>query len=109
MEGFLMRTKLWCGIGVVASIAAGVGAASAADLAARAPVYKAPPPVILSDWAGFYIGIHGGYGWGDTSFDNFTGDNAKPKGGLFGGHAGYNWQYGNVVTGLEADFDGVPA
>jgi outer membrane immunogenic protein len=101
-----MRTKTWFGIGVIASIAAGVGAAGAADLAVKAPVYKAPPLVILSDWAGFYIGINGGYGWGDTSFDTFTGNNAKPKGGLFGGHAGYNWLYGNVVAGLEADFDG---
>jgi outer membrane immunogenic protein len=73
-------------------------------LAVKAPVYKAPP-VILSDWAGFYLGVHGGYGWGDTSFDSpFTNFSAKPKGGLVGGHAGYNWQYGSVVTGLEIDY-----
>ncbi len=99
-----MRAKTWFGIGVIASIAAGVGAAGAADMAVKAPVYKAPPPVILSDWAGFYIGINGGYGWGDTSFDG--GLKEKPKGGLFGGHAGYNWQYGPVVAGVEVDFDG---
>ena len=23
---------------------------------------------------------------------------------MFGGHAGYNWQYGSIVTGLEVDF-----
>jgi outer membrane immunogenic protein len=32
--------------------------------------------------------------------------NASPKGAVFGGHAGYNWQYGSVVTGLELDFSG---
>jgi outer membrane immunogenic protein len=75
-------------------------------LAVKAPVYKAPP-LIVSDWAGFYLGVHGGYGWGDTKFDSpFEIANASPKGGLFGGHAGYNWQYGSVVTGLEIDFDG---
>ncbi len=100
-----MGMKLWYGIGLLASIAAGAGSAAAADLAVKAP----PPgvaPVYLSDWAGFYIGIHGGGGWAETTFDFFTGDNAKPSGGLVGGHAGYNWQYGSVVAGVEVDFDG---
>jgi opacity protein-like surface antigen len=105
---------------VLASIVAGVGVAEAADLAVKAPVYKAAP-VILSDWSGFYIGVHGGYGWGHSSIDtpDFSylevdtkkGDtirlssfDASPKGGVVGGHAGYNWQYGSVVTGLEIDF-----
>lgn len=109
-----MGRKFWGGFGLLASFLAGAGAAGAADLAVKEPVYKAPPPpVILSDWSGFYIGINGGYGWGDTSGDaEFTHPegvnvgNAKPKGGLFGGHAGYNWQYGKVVTGVEVDFDG---
>ena len=103
MEDF-MRSKFWCGIGLLALITAGTGPAGAADLARKAP----PPvaaPVYLSDWAGFYIGINGGYGWGETKFDDAR-FNAKPKGGVFGGHAGYNWQYGSVVGGLEVDFDG---
>jgi outer membrane immunogenic protein len=99
-----MRAKLWCGIGLLASIVAGAGAAVAADLPVKAPPHVAP--VYLSDWAGFYIGINGGYGWGDTSFDIHPIGNATLKGGVFGGHAGYNWQYGSVVAGLEADFDG---
>jgi outer membrane immunogenic protein len=102
-----MDRKFWGGFGLLASMVAGVGVAGAADLAVKAPVYKAPP-VILSDWSGFYIGLNGGYGWGDTKFDppfDVFGD-AHPKGGLFGGHAGYNWQYGKVVAGLEVDFDG---
>jgi outer membrane immunogenic protein len=83
----------------------GAGSAVAADLAVKAP----PPgvmPAYLSDWAGFYIGINGGSGWAETTFDFLTVDNAKPSGGLVGGHAGYNWQYGSVVAGLEVDFDG---
>ncbi len=104
----MMGRKFWEGLGLLASIVAGAGPAAAADLAVKAPVYKAPP-AIISDWAGFYIGINGGYGWGDTKFDDdFFGSlpNPKPKRGLVGGHAGYNWQYGSVVTGLEVDFDG---
>jgi outer membrane immunogenic protein len=99
-----MRTKFWCGITVLASIVAGAGSAGAADLAVKAPPMAAP--VYLSDWAGFYIGVNGGGGWASTTFDKFTGLNAKPTGGVVGGHAGYNWQYGSVVGGLELDFDG---
>jgi outer membrane immunogenic protein len=100
-----MGCKFWGGIGLLASIVAGGGAAWAADLAVKAPPGVAP--AYVSDWAGFYLGIHGGYGWGDTKFDSpFTNFDAKPKGGVFGGQAGYNWQYGSVVTGLEVDFSG---
>src|SRR5258708_32903720 len=100
-----MRTKLWYGIGLLASIVAGAGSAVAADLGVRAP----PPglaPVYLSDWAGFYVGINGGGGWAETTFDFFPGNNAKPAGGLIGAQSGYHWQYGSLVGGLEVDFDG---
>jgi hypothetical protein len=41
-----------------------VNVASAADMAVKArPV--APPPVLLYDWSGFYIGANGG--WGSSS------------------------------------------
>ena len=99
-----MRTKLLGSISLLAIIA-GAGAATAADMAR--PVYKAPPaPVIVTDWSGFYIGLNGGGGWANNSFDRFTGDNGTGKGGVFGGHAGYNWQFGSVVAGVEGDFDG---
>lgn len=102
-----MRSNFWQGISALAAVIAGGGVAGAADLAVTAPFYKAPP-VILSDWSGFYIGVHGGYGWGDMSFDPSSGfgPDARPKGGVFGGQAGYNWQYGSVVAGLEVDFSG---
>ena len=100
-----MRTKFWCSIGMLTSIVAGAGPAGAADLAVKAPPNVAAP-VYLSDWAGFYIGVNGGYGWGNTTFDGRSWLNAKPQGGFVGGHAGYNWQYGSVVGGFEADFDG---
>lgn len=71
--------------------------ASAADLAAR-PYTKAPVAVAsVYNWTGFYLGIVGGGAW-----ENGSGD-PKMKGGFVGGTAGYNWQTGNVVFGLEAD------
>lgn len=84
----------------------------AADLrpAIRAPVVAAAAP--LWDWTGFYIGVHGGYGWGNADyrfndalgFFNFVaGDEHRQKieGGLVGGHLGYNMQFGSVVAGIE--------
>lgn len=73
------------------------GAASAADLAAR-PYTKAPAAMAsVYNWSGFYLGIVGGGAWENASND------PKMKGGFVGGTAGYNWQTGNVVFGLEAD------
>jgi outer membrane immunogenic protein len=72
--------------------------ASAADMATRAPVYKAAAP--LFNWTGFYVGGHGGYGWGET-------ENLRPNGWFGGGQLGYNWQYApNWVLGIEADISG---
>jgi outer membrane immunogenic protein len=98
-----MRSRRW--VGALTSIVAGAAAANAADLAVKAP----PPvaPVYLSDWAGFYIGAHAGYGWGGTSFDGGrTWLDAKPQGGLGGVQLGYNWQFGQVVAGVEGDISG---
>jgi len=83
-------------------------AASAADLPVRA---ANAPPVLASSWAGFYLGLHGGYGWRDSDFSEEVFplariDGIRSKGGVFGGHAGYNWQFGRAVTGLEIDFSG---
>jgi outer membrane immunogenic protein len=109
-----MRNGLVFSVGLLALIVAGGGAAVAADLPLKAPPPMAPP---VSDWTGFYVGIHGGGGWGHTSFDPaFTSNsalllavappNANPTGGVFGGQVGYNWQWGSVVGGLELDFSG---
>lgn len=100
-----MKLKCLSGVSMAVALMATAGVASAADMAAP-PVYKAPPPAYLSDWSGFYVGLNGGGAWGNTSVDDpFSILSAKPKGGVFGGHAGYNWQYGSVVTGLEVDYD----
>jgi outer membrane immunogenic protein len=86
--------------------------ALAADLPAKAPRQA---PVVVSDWTGFYVGGHAGYGW--SKFDDidegnlvgfFTGDSftsPEPKGFVGGFHAGYNWQVSSMlVLGIEGDF-----
>jgi outer membrane immunogenic protein len=57
----------------------------------------APAVAPVDNWAGFYIGAMGGYGKENTS------DVGALSGDLAGGTAGYNWQTGSVVLGLEAD------
>ena len=79
---------------------------SAADL--PRPSYKAPiyaPPIFT--WTGAYIGINGGYAWGDADISNTaatftTGTN---DGWLIGGTLGYNLQTGRYVWGIEGDID----
>jgi outer membrane immunogenic protein len=79
--------------------------AAAADLSV-APLYKAPPPAMAPayNWSGFYLGINGGGGWGHSNWDTSS-DRIGLSGGLVGGTAGYNWQLGNAVLGLEGDID----
>jgi outer membrane immunogenic protein len=90
------------------SIAGFVGAASAADLAAR-PYTKAPPMAeAVYNWTGFYIGANGGGGWGHTGeFSTAFGTTTShdTSGALAGGQVGYNWQRGAWVFGVEADGD----
>src|SRR5437879_4204640 len=40
-----------------------VGPAMAADMPAKAPVYKAAPAIVGYDWGGFYVGGHVGGAW----------------------------------------------
>jgi outer membrane immunogenic protein len=97
-----MKRLLMASVGVAALLGA-VGSATAADLRrpAPAPAYVAPP---LYNWTGFYLGINGGGGWGNTDL-GFGFGGANMSGGLIGGTAGYNWQNGQAVFGLETDLD----
>jgi outer membrane immunogenic protein len=105
-----LKKNLLASVAAVALIAA--GPALAADL----PL-KAPPAVVAAvwSWSGFYVGAHGGYGWGHDSlsdfndpffvgkFPTFTSTGVDPKGALGGLQAGANWQAGSIVGGLEGD------
>lgn len=88
----------------IASLALAVMLASpamSADLA-----YKAPAPFQSYNWTGFYLGAHGGYGWGSTQDVTNSGADRRNLTGGFGGiQAGYNWQAvgSPFVLGIEAD------
>jgi outer membrane immunogenic protein len=78
--------------------------AAAADLSV-APLYKAPPQVSpVYNWTGFYLGANGGGGWGRSWWQSQS-TGIDLSGGGVGGTAGYNWQFGNAVLGVEGDID----
>ena len=92
----------------IALVAVAAQAANAADM----PVRKAPPPQAVTapppifNWSGFYVGVHGGYGWGDSNFDAAAaGASFDTSGWLLGALAGVNYQVGQTVFGLEADIN----
>jgi outer membrane immunogenic protein len=88
------------------------GPAVAADFGGMKGGYAAPAPVYVPPafrWTGFYVGLQGGYMWGDAdhSFNDATlGGTSDQDGWIGGGHLGYNWQTGPWVLGLEADIEG---
>jgi outer membrane immunogenic protein len=86
--------------------------AQAADMAVKAPYYKAPI-VAVYNWTGFYVGVNAGVGIGrDRTTHSLNNDSlyGSPQGGFGGGQIGYNWQadslLGPIVYGVEADIQG---
>lgn len=74
------------------------------DAVIETPVMApAPAPVNLGgDWTGFYTGLQLGYGdaSGDGALSGADGDN-----GIYGFHAGYDYDFGRFVLGGEIDYD----
>ncbi len=115
---------------VLAATVFGVAStATAADMTVKAPVSA---PASVNNWTGWYAGLNAGGDWG-TSNSSMSAD--PDVGGFFGGcqlfscdvniedvaragqqrfrtsgfsggvQGGYNWQSGNLLLGIETDFD----
>src|SRR4051794_37814165 len=98
-----MKKLLLASVGM---LALGVASASAADIARRPPLVAQPVYVAPFSWTGAYVGINGGYGWGNSSFSTpFPSGSFNTSGGLVGGTLGYNWQVNQIVFGVEGDLD----
>lgn len=83
--------------------------ASAADIPAKMAVKTVAVPALTAvDWTGLYLGGH--VGWGSAlsrgTYDD-VGDTGpidfRANGFLGGAQAGYNWQAGRLVYGVEID------
>jgi outer membrane immunogenic protein len=104
---------LMAGACVLAAVGLELGQGSGQALAADLPVPPVQPPASYfpatppTDWAGFYVGANGGYGFGTS---NWTGTAVSTgafntSGGMGGGTLGLNLQTGAVVLGFEGDAD----
>jgi outer membrane immunogenic protein len=68
---------------------------------------------VIYDWGGGYIGINGGYAFGQSEWGsdplnpsgNSSTGNFHVNGGLVGGTMGVSGQWGAWVLGVEGDFD----
>jgi len=120
-KGAMMKKVL-----IASATLTAIGLAAPAVLAAeRGIIAPAPAYAPVSDWTGFYVGGHGGYGWGHDPYTDtevpinggvpgvqvfniapVTITGLDPKGGVYGGHFGYNHQWANWVGGLEIDISG---
>jgi outer membrane immunogenic protein len=127
MKKFLLTTAA---LGVLAV------PAMAADMApAPRPVYKAPIPVPVCIWCGWYVGVNAGGTFGGTNSTTVASSPGSPNpaqinapifaanyaslasnvvdggnngGFIGGGQIGYNWQWTpSWVVGMEADFQGL--
>jgi outer membrane immunogenic protein len=99
-----MKHMVFAGL-VLLATGAVAGSATAADLGRQyqQPYVKAPIYNPVFTWTGFYLGLNGGGGWGQSSWDR-TGT-FDLSGGVIGGTVGFNWQTGQVVLGIEGDAD----
>ena len=113
---------------VIASLlivaAASDGAQAAKKHAKAEPVEPPPSPPAVHNWSGFYTGVNAGIAWGafnpttSTVLDGTIGHARRPRLFNAAGHqagnpfgfgggvqAGYNWQSGHWLAGIEGDIE----
>jgi outer membrane immunogenic protein len=99
-------------LSAIAVVALGVAGFATTDVAVASPA---------GNWTGFYLGVNAGGAWGTADLNTtvtggFGAPNLalvssldtlrlSPDGFTGGAQLGYNYQSGNLVWGLEADFD----
>src|SRR5215218_6002110 len=86
----------------------------AADLPAKAPVYKAAVAAPLFTWTGCYLGANVGGGWArkrivdqepEPELIGVDGDRHNSSGVVGGGQIGCDYQMNNWVFGIQGMFD----
>ncbi|HZO46554.1 MAG TPA: outer membrane beta-barrel protein [Xanthobacteraceae bacterium] len=108
MNSSIGRAALRC-LAFAAAATTATAAFTPSVLAADLPVKSRTEPVVQLLWNGYYAGVHGGWGWGTTRVNDPQFRPSDPlqefrsDGPIVGGQIGVNWQWGNVVAGLELD------
>ncbi len=102
---------------ITAGAGAPVNLSNLYDADVPVPAYKAPPPLAVYNWTGFYVGGNFGYGVSNNragqtlteavggTVANFADEAVTPAGLLGGVQLGYNWHAGrHWLVGFETDF-----
>ena len=97
-----MKRSVLAAIGLFSMAAA--MPASAADLPRGAVPYKAPAYVAQYNWTGFYVGINGGYAWGNSSVA-FAANDPAALAGTCGG-VGSGASKGQCINAVDFHRDG---
>ena len=104
-----MSRILIMSVGLVALSFGNANAGSVTPPVIEVPVVSAA----ITDWSGAYIGAFGGFASGNyLQLDEVAGRegvDVAVDGGIFGVKGGYNFQSGNIVYGVEADYGNGPA
>ena len=102
-QGALVKTLFLASVAALELFGA---SALASDLPTKAPVSKASIAAPPYNWSGFYLGANFGGAWTNGSLNipgnNFYGGITEFIGGV---QAGYNFQAGHLLFGVEGDFD----
>jgi outer membrane immunogenic protein len=92
------------------------GTAGAADLGSARLLPPAPELPAFYSWTGAYVGVQAGYSWGRdrtrrflSASGAFLGSSSRYDidGALGGAQAGFNYQLGAIVLGVEGDVEAV--
>lgn len=100
MTKFFLKAAAGC-----VALATIAGTAQAADMYRKAPpATQVAAPVSVYNWTGFYAGAHLGGEWLSNKVDTAVGSGRLSPGTVYGGlQAGYNFQTGPWVLGVEGD------
>jgi len=115
----MRNCKTWLLAAVILSLPTALTSTIRIAEAADLPVYRPPAQVAAAayNWSGFYIGGHVGYAWGQEDFSPtglfvFPGKGKRiaipsasvdHNGFIGGATAGWNYQYGRIVLGVEGE------
>ncbi|MDP3896333.1 MAG: porin family protein [Mesorhizobium sp.] len=91
--------KLAAAFGLIAFASMSARAADMIDQAPEPQPYEVVPSA-STGWAGPYVGVYGGYTFGETSIPGLSVDHDGFAGGAF---AGWSGQTGAIVYGIEGD------
>lgn len=116
----VMKTHLKAALASLLMVSSAIltgGTAGAADLPSSKYLPRAPSLPAFYNWTGVYVGGQIGYSWGKDSTKELLSNGRvfinefeyHPDSAIGGVHAGFNYQIGSIVLGVEGDIEATNA